>query len=325
MTERNLDIFESKLSDPNTDLRTKCNFLIEIRDGMDHWCQGTTYPVFLQKFVPVLLEILSGSPVFISTSPEQRLRNCALEILHRLPMSTPDVTDQYAPQIVDKLLELARIENEDNAVLCMKIIMEFERNHLNSCASKVQPFLDLILELFQTMDQTVKDTFDTPAAAGSSTAVAPGTPQYNSPRPASPVASTTSLAAEVGSDQPQTRQLQKGTQSFKLVAECPIIVVSIFQAHRSMVAKNVEAFVHRIKAILSLQAGPQKRAHEEAREKGTTFVGVAKDIKNRAAFGELVTAQVKTMSFLAYLLRVYQKLLADFLTELPEIVVRLLQ
>ncbi|KAH0176288.1 hypothetical protein KCU86_g16057, partial [Aureobasidium melanogenum] len=61
MTERNLDIFESKLSDPNTDLRTKCNFLIEIRDGMDHWCQGTTYPVFLQKFVPVLLEILSGS------------------------------------------------------------------------------------------------------------------------------------------------------------------------------------------------------------------------------------------------------------------------
>jgi len=122
---------------------------------MDHWCQGTTYPVFLQKFVPILLDILSGSPVFISTSPEQRLRNCALEILHRLPMSTPDVTDQYAPQIVDKLLELARIENEDNAVLCMKIIMEFERNHLNSCASKVQPFLDLILELFQTMDQTV--------------------------------------------------------------------------------------------------------------------------------------------------------------------------
>ncbi|THZ79830.1 hypothetical protein D6C85_00283 [Aureobasidium pullulans] len=325
MTERNLDIFESKLSDPNTDLRTKCNFLIEIRDGMDHWCQGTTYPVFLQKFVPILLDILSGSPVFISTSPEQRLRNCALEILHRLPMSTPDVTDQYAPQIVDKLLELARIENEDNAVLCMKIIMEFERNHLNSCASKVQPFLDLILELFQTMDQTVKDTFDTPAAIGSSSAVAPGTPQYNSPRPASPVASTTSLTADVGSDQPQTRQLQKGTQSFKLVAECPIIVVSIFQAHRSMVAKNVEAFVHRIKAILSLQAGPQKRAHEEARERGVAFVGVAKDIKNRAAFGELVTAQVKTMSFLAYLLRVYQKLLADFLHELPEIVVRLLQ
>lgn len=305
------------------DLRTKCNFLIEIRDGMDHWCQGTTYPVFLQKFVPVLLNILSGTPVFISTSPEQRLRNCALEILHRLPMSTPDVTDQYAPQIVDKLLELARIENEDNAVLCMKTIMEFERNHPNSCASKVQPFLDLILELFQTMDQTVKDTFDAPAQASSSNV--PGTPQYNSPRPASPVASTTSLTADVGSDQPQTRQLQKGTQSFKLVAECPIIVVSIFQAHRSMVAKNVENFVHRIKAILALQAGPQKRAHEEAKEKGVIFVGVAKDIRNRAAFGELITAQVKTMSFLAYLLRVYQKLLADYLHELPEIVVRLLQ
>ncbi|KAL1304180.1 hypothetical protein AAFC00_000604 [Neodothiora populina] len=327
MAERNLDIYETKLLDANTDIRTKCNFLTELRDGMDHWCQGASYPVFLQKFVPVLIQILDGNPVFISTSPEQRLRNCALEILHRLPTSTPDVTDPYAPLIVDKCMELARKENEDNAVLCMKIIMELERHHPKSCAEKVQAFLDLILELFETMEQTVKDTFEGPAQG--SQAGVPSTPggasHYSqSPRPGSPVA-TAALSADPTGDQQQTRQLQKGTQSFRVIQECPIIIVSIFQAHRNMVQKNVKNFVPRIKAILHLQAKPQQRAHAEAHAQGTIFVGVAKDIRNRAAFGDLITAQVKTMSFLAYILRVHAAMLQDFLVDLPDIVVRLLQ
>ncbi|KAF1346069.1 hypothetical protein BDV97DRAFT_424127 [Delphinella strobiligena] len=326
MAERNLDIYETKLLDANTDIRTKCNFLTEIRDGMDHWCQGSSYPVFLQKFIPVLMQILDGNPVFISTSPEQRLRNCALEILHRLPTSTPDVTDPYAPIIVDKCMELARKENEDNVVLCMKIIMELERHHPKSCADKVQAFLDLILELFETMEQTVKDTFEGPAQGSQAVPSTPGAAsQYSqSPRPGSPVA-TAALSADPTGDQQQTRQLQKGTQSFKVIQECPIIIVSIFQAHRNMVQKNVKNFVPRIKAILHLQAKPQQRAHADAHAQGTIFVGVAKDIRNRAAFGDLITAQVKTMSFLAYILRVHAAMLQDFLADLPDIVVRLLQ
>ena len=51
--------------------------------------------------------------------------------------------------------------------------------------------------------------------------------------------------------------------SFKVVAECPIIVVSIFQAHRTLAPKNVGKFTPRIKSTLLLQAGPQRRAHED--------------------------------------------------------------
>jgi hypothetical protein len=35
------------------------------------WCSGQSYAPFLQKFVPVLLKLLDGPPVFISTSLEQ--------------------------------------------------------------------------------------------------------------------------------------------------------------------------------------------------------------------------------------------------------------
>lgn len=59
-------------------------------------------------------------------------------------------------------MELVRIENEDNAVLCMKTIMDFQRNYQKELADQVQPFLNLIQEMFSKMTQAVKDTFDNP-------------------------------------------------------------------------------------------------------------------------------------------------------------------
>ncbi len=250
-----------------------------------------------------------------------------LEILHRLPVNPPEVFEPYAADIVDLLMGLVKIENEDNAVLCMKTIMDLERHTslIKVLRDKVQPFLDMIQEMFQTMEQVVRDTFDNPTP-GASQGV-PSTPNnaqnFQSPRPASPVTSV----AELGAEQQTTRPLLKGMQSFKVLAECPIIVVSLFQVHRSHVNDNVKRFVPLIKGVLLLQAKPQERAHMEARSRGggAIFTGVSKEIKNRAAFGEFITAQVKTMSFLAYLLRVYANQLTDFLPTLPDIVVRLLK
>ncbi len=58
-----------------------------------------------------------------------------------------------------------------------------------------------------------------------------------------------------------------------------------------------------IESCLSLQAKPQREAHEAAKAKGEIFVGVAPGIKNRSLYTDMIVAQVKTMSFLAYVLR----------------------
>ena len=242
-----------------------------------------------------------------------------LEIFHRLPMNHADVLKPYAAGIVDLLMGLVRVENEDNAVLCMKTIMDLERYQTEATASKVQPFLELIQEMFELMEQVVKDTFDTQGPAAGTT---PNSQVFQSPRPGSP---TASVATDLGIDLQTARPLLSGMKSFKVFAECPIIVVSLFQAHRNCVSANVKKFVPLIKVVLMLQAGPQERAHQEAKARNDIFTGVSKDIKNRAAFGEFITAQVKMMSFLAYLLRVYHQQLSDFLPTLPDIVVRLLR
>ncbi|KAL2811601.1 hypothetical protein BJX63DRAFT_274498 [Aspergillus granulosus] len=322
--ERNIDIYANKLGDEKLDIKIRANVAVELRDNIEPLCSGASYPIFLSKLWPVFKNILRGEPVFTNLSLEQKLRNCVLETLHRLPMMPTDV-EPYAADMVDLLMDLVRIENEENAVLCMKTIMDLERNQARATATRVQPFLELIQEMFQTMEQVVRDTFDTPNQATPSGM--PSTPgasaqTFQSPRPSSPAASVPDLVPD---QQTSNNVLLKGMHSFKVLAECPIIVVSIFQTHRNSVSANVKLFVPLIKSILLLQAKPQEKAHAEAAAQGTIFTGVCKEIKNRAAFGEFITLQVKTMSFLAYLLRLQPHQLQDFLPTLPSVVVRLLQ
>lgn len=287
--------------------------------------------------MPTFIHILRQPCVFQATSPElvnlQKLRNCVLEIFHRLPtsQSPPEPFEPYAHEVVDLLMDLVRTDNEDNAVLCVKIVSDIMRHQHKIMGSKVQTFLSLIQELFEQLDKVVREQLDNTSSAGPpGPPSTPGStqttflPHQQSPRPGSPVA-TGAPDFNADASQQSNRPLPRGMQSFKVLAECPIIVVSIFQVYRSTVAQNVKAFVPLIKSALSCQARAQDQAHKEAAARGTIHTGVSPNIKNRAAFGDFITAQVKTMSFLAYLLRQYSSQLTDFLPHLPEIIVRLLK
>ncbi|RYP29890.1 hypothetical protein DL767_006489 [Monosporascus sp. MG133] len=340
------DDIVKRLTTQETEPKAKLDAAIALRDSLDHYTNGPNYSIFLKRVMPLFINILRGPCIFQSTSPEQvtgsptfhawtpsdlvvqKLRNCILEILHRLPtqQTSPELFEPYAGEIVDLLMSLVRNDNEDNATLCVKIISDIMRHQPKVLHTKVQPFLNLIQELFEQMEKVVREQLDStsinPNAAGPPST--PGSTQTNfqSPRPGSPVASVTDLGQDL---QQQSRPLLKGMQSFKVLSECPIIVVSVFQTYRNLIQQNVKAFVPLIKSVLCLQAKGQEQAHVEAKAKGVVFAGVSPNIKNRAAFGEFITAQVKTMSFLAYLLRQYSSQLADFLPTLPEIIVRLLQ
>jgi hypothetical protein len=108
------------------------------------------------------------------------------------------------------LMHLVKVDNEENASLCVKTIMDIMRHQTKVLQDKVQPFLGLIQELFDQMESVVRDQLDNPAPGVPST---PGSSQayQNSPRPGSPVASVSEFGAD---PQQQTRPLLKGMQSW---------------------------------------------------------------------------------------------------------------
>ncbi len=150
----------------------------------------------------------------------------------------------------------------------------------------------------------------------------------NSPRSGSSTASISDIDLE----QP-TLSLPKAMASLKVLGECPIIAQTMFEVYQSSDSLDINLIFLHIKSILLLQAKLQEQAHAAAAAMGTIFTGVSPNIRDRAVFGEFIGIQVRTISFLACLLRIriFEKQLTkltefkDFLHILPDIVVRLLK
>jgi transformation/transcription domain-associated protein len=99
--------------------------------------------------------------------------------------------------------------------------------------------------------------------------------------------------------------------SFKVLTECPIATVYLFQMHRNTIPTAVKSAIPLAMDVrifnldmnffglkfafkfLQLQAPPQKQAHDEAAERNEHWIGVSPAIKHRAHYIDFITAQVK--------------------------------
>jgi transformation/transcription domain-associated protein len=77
------------------------------------------------------------------------------------------------------------------------------------------------------------------------------------------------------------------------LTECPIAVVLIFQTWKNIMPAAMLDFYPLVMESIRIQPEPQRKAHEDAKERGEVFVGVANGIHNREMYTELIKAQVK--------------------------------
>ena len=87
----------------------------------------------------------------------------------------------------------------------------------------------------------------------------------------------------------EVRVLQRSLYSFKLLTECPIIIVLLFQLYRSFNDSHVEPFVPLVFKTLQLQPAAQ----EAARQADPAMVGMSPAIADRSAYADFIAAQVK--------------------------------
>ncbi|CEG63044.1 Putative Transformation/transcription domain-associated protein [Rhizopus microsporus] len=293
-----LQIYAHRLSDPDLAIGLKVTIANELRDQVEVF-QTSEYPKFLSTLLPLFLDILQNEqPVFISNAPEQKLRNIILEIIYRLPQT--EALKEYVPELCRTLMKILRVENEDNAVVCVKIIIDLHRSFRQVLEDQVQPFLDIVQEIFQNMETTVKEAFDNPDQVSTPSSIA-------SPRPMSPAADVPDAPSKI---------LPKSMFSFKVLTECPIIVVLLFQSYRRSAAENIMKFVPLIFQTLSLQAKPQMEAAAAAAAKGELFIGVSPAIKQKSLYNEFIVAQTLSVAGLEGLARLLELLTNYFKVEI---------
>lgn len=86
--------------------------------------------------------------------------------------------------------------------------------------------------------------------------------------------------------------IPKATQSLKVLAELPILVVLMYQLFKTSVHQDIESFIPAIITAISLQPSPHHKANPAF---------------NREVYVDFMAAQIKTLSFLAYMVRIYQE------------------
>jgi transformation/transcription domain-associated protein len=263
------------------------NLATEIRDNIEI-VHTPEYKYFLQYLFPVFYNVLrSTQPQFIDGT-EQKIRNILLEILNRLPNN--ELLRPYVHNLLKLSMFLLEIENEENAVICLRIIIDLHKNYRPTLESEVQPFLDVVQKLYSELPKTVAYTFRErpPPVQPIETAVPPGAPNTG--------ASNTKAAT----------QLVRSMQSFKVLTECPIIVVLLFQLYPRFLTSNIPKFMPLIVSTLALQAPPTARS------------------QHKGAYVDFIAAQVKTLSFLAYMLRGFSEHLRPYQDSIPKCVIQLL-
>lgn len=215
------------------------------------------------------------------------------------------------------LLQLLRVESEDNAVLCMKVIIDLHRTYsrppppsssqpvadgtpdptVAQIEASVDEFLEIVADLFKNMGSVVEETFrdsrQTRSQGGAAGAASAGA-QSDAQSPSS--VGPPSLEGEGGSGAGPVVHAP-AMRSFKLLQDCPASIVFIFQTYRPLVNKAITIFVPLVFEFIQMQAEPQRRKHE-AMDPGKSWVGICPEIPKdkRGAFQDMVMAQTKVRS-----------------------------
>lgn len=305
-----LDLFVQRLKDSGLDYKEAQSVLLELLDMIEAFNGAAEYEYFLKNMVPLFLNILDEVPIaFDSSSPEHKLRNLVLEIIHRSIMT--DTFQPFSKLILETLTRSLENENEDNGVLCMKIITSLHKAYKSTLADRVEPFVEIIGKVYDNMEQTVKEVFSE---------------SEPSPKTEDDLSKEMLPLASLGDEHP--KPLRKAMSSFKTLAECPITMVSLFSSYSTLIQLSLPTFLPKIINILLLQVEQQKEFREEHLKTAPTVTAISPEITNRQAYSEYILGQVKAASFLAYVfIRGYanQYLAQNQARVVPDVILRLLQ
>ncbi len=154
------------------------------------------------------------------------------------------------------LLGLLRAENEENAVLCLKMVVDLHRTFrtpnlpppapgapppevvLGPVEASAPEFLEIVAEMFKNMKGVVEETF-APTGHPSADAATP------SPAAAATPTAEETVVASLGPSgaSPTGGTLPLGMKSFKVLQDCPAAIVFMFQTYRSLIEKAIPVFV----------------------------------------------------------------------------------
>ncbi|XP_022741614.1 transformation/transcription domain-associated protein-like isoform X2 [Durio zibethinus] len=160
---QNFEQHSLHLVEPDLPIQTRLQMAIEVRDSLEiaHTAEYLNFlKCYFRAFSVVLLKITK--PQF-TDNPEHKLRNIVVEILNRLPHS--EVLRPFVQDLLKVAMQVLTTDNEENGLICIRIIFDLFRNFRPALEHEVQPFLDFVCKIYQNFRLTVSHFFDNAVVA----------------------------------------------------------------------------------------------------------------------------------------------------------------
>ncbi|XP_024140211.1 transformation/transcription domain-associated protein isoform X2 [Oryzias melastigma] len=294
--------FVAALTDTNTPDETKLKMMQEVSENFENVTSSPQYSTFLEHIIPRFLTFLQDGEVqFLQEKPTQQLRKLVLEIIHRIP--TNEHLRPHAKNILSVMFRFLEIENEENVLICLRIIIELHKQFRPPISQEIHHFLDFVKQIYKDLPKVVARYFENPQVIAENTVPSPEM-----------VGMITSVLVKTAPEREdsETRThtiIPRGSLSLKVLAELPIIVVLMYQLYKLSIHNVVSEFVPLIMNTIMLQVSPQARQHK---------------LYNKELYADFIAAQIKTLSFLAYIIRIYQDLVAKYSQQMVKGMLQLL-
>uniref|UniRef100_A0A8D8TZY5 Transformation/transcription domain-associated protein n=1 Tax=Cacopsylla melanoneura TaxID=428564 RepID=A0A8D8TZY5_9HEMI len=277
---------------------TKAMALQEIWDNFDAILSSPHYPSFLDLCLNAFIKLLSeGTPQFHSESHIHKTRKLMLELINRFPCN--EYFKPHLEPLLKLCVDLLEKENEENVLIVIRIFFELHKHFRPPQHAEVPRFIKYTKTLYKGLGEYVNKMFDVTKNP---------VRQFNSISEVNVEAInalvndiytiTTINVPYIGPDKkPANKQIKifpRGYQSLKTMQELPLIIVLVYQLYKENVKKDLEEFIPIILKTVNLKPPIDfKTAPDFYKEIYVDFMG----------------AQIKTLSFLAYLVRFYQDIL----------------
>lgn len=300
--------FVFMLDDPNAKDESKLKAVQELSEDLETIVTSVHYPTFLDHAMHVFLKILQeGKPQFIAEHNMQQLRKLLLEIIHRIP--TNDHLRPYVKQILGLMFELLKVENEENVLVCLRIIIELHKQFRPPFNPEIRDFLQFVKNIYKELPShlnkifeprpsiKVKDLSEVNLEALLQETFTLTNIQVEKKAVDGTCASAPGYLCSVAGSIAvlQYNVVPRAVLSLKVLAELPIIVVLMYQLYKQGVHQDVAEFIPLILSTITLQPRPQDRMNPAF---------------NKEVFVDFMAAQIKTLSFLAYIVKIYQDIVS---------------
>jgi len=151
--------FVSMLVDAGAKDENKLKAAQELSENLEVIVSSPQYPAFLDHAMKNFLKILQeGDPLFIAEYNIQQVRKLILEMIHRLP--TNEHLRPYVKQTLNLMFRLLEKENEDNVLICLRIIIELHKQYRPQYGGEIQTFLQFVKCIYRDLPNHLNMIFE---------------------------------------------------------------------------------------------------------------------------------------------------------------------